>query len=134
MQLPFSEANAVPFNRSSHQASQSKTAAAAHPSSLPVAHTVDLDLNQMPHPDQPPFISALDKAALDQATLEDSAILEDPALQNKAEPLEVVKQTIDSLEAQGLLMVFDRHDQVAKRLTGDLIAAGVLPEERLSGE
>lgn len=50
------------------------------------------------------------------------------AAADKAEPLEVVKQTIDALEAQGLLMVFDRHDQVAKRLTGELIAAGVLQE------
>lgn len=46
----------------------------------------------------------------------------------QAEPLTVVKQTIDDLEAQGLLMLFDQHDQVAKRLTGDLIAAGVLQE------
>lgn len=132
MQSPFSETNAVPSIKPSQQAGQHKTAT-MHPSSLLVAHTVDLDLNQIAHSDQPPFVPALDHEALDQAIVDD-AILEEQALQNKAEPLEVVKQTIDNLEAQGLLMVFDRHDQVAKRLTGDLIAAGVLPEDRLSNE
>ncbi|XGV95060.1 MAG: hypothetical protein ACAF41_20225 [Leptolyngbya sp. BL-A-14] len=133
MQLPFSEANASPLIKLPQRASQQKTTT-THPSSLPVAHTVGSNLNQIAHPDQPPFIPALDNAALDQASSNDQAVLDDQALLNKAEPLEVVKQTIDNLEAQGLLMVFDRHDQVAKRLTGDLIAAGVLPEERLSGE
>lgn len=46
---------------------------------------------------------------------------------DQAESLAVVQQTIDALEAQGLLMLFDRPDRVAKRLTDDLITAGVLP-------
>lgn len=125
MQLPFSEANTASFIEPPQEADTQKTTA-AHPSSLPAAYTVDPDLNQIAHPDQPPFLPALDNAALNQAALDDQAVL------NKTEPLEVVKQTIDNLEAQGLLMVFDRHDQVAKRLTGDLIAAGVLPEDRQS--
>lgn len=44
------------------------------------------------------------------------------------QPIAVVTQVINELEAQGLLMLFDRDDHVAKRLTGDLIAAGVLQE------
>ncbi len=40
----------------------------------------------------------------------------------------IVQQALDDLEAQGLLMLFDQQEQVAKRLTGDLLAAGVLPK------
>jgi len=39
-----------------------------------------------------------------------------------------VAQVINELEAQGLLMLFDQEDKVVKRLTGDLIAAGVVQD------
>lgn len=45
---------------------------------------------------------------------------------DRSQPIAVVTQVINDLEAQGLLMLFDQHDHIAKRLTGDLMAAGVL--------
>ena len=47
---------------------------------------------------------------------------------NRLQPIAVVTQVINEMEAQGLLMLFDPQDHVAKRLTGDLMAAGVLQE------
>ena len=49
---------------------------------------------------------------------------------NRLQPIAVVTQVINEMEAQGLLMLFDPQDHVAKRLTGDLMAAGVLQEDR----
>lgn len=102
MPLPFSEANAVPTGK---------------------PHTTNNKPATTPHD---PSVAAADS----NESL--AAIAEQPTTLavDKTEPFEVVKQTIDDLEAQGLLMVFDRHDQVAKRLTGDLAAAGILQETR----
>lgn len=110
MQLPrseadASEANAVQFIKPMPHTGNRNTTAAAH-TSLPAAtNKMDLEPIATPDVDQPPM----------------------PAL-DKAEPLAVVKQTINDLEEQGLLMLFDRQDQVAKQLMGKLIAAGVLQE------
>ncbi|MBD2077392.1 hypothetical protein H6F86_26625 [Phormidium sp. FACHB-592] len=49
----------------------------------------------------------------------------------RLQSIAVVTQVINEMEAQGLLMLFDPQEHVAKRLTGDLIAAGVLLEEHL---
>ncbi len=49
---------------------------------------------------------------------------------NRLQPIAVVTQVINEMEAQGLLMLFDPEEHVAKRLTGDLIAAGVLQDDR----
>ena len=49
---------------------------------------------------------------------------------NRSQSIAVVTQVINEMEAQGLLMLFDPQEHVAKRLTGDLIAAGVLQEDR----
>jgi hypothetical protein len=48
---------------------------------------------------------------------------------NRSQPIAVVTQVINEMEAQGLLMLFDPQENVAKRLTSDLIAAGVLQED-----
>lgn len=48
---------------------------------------------------------------------------------NRLQPIAVVAQVINEMEAQGLLMLFDPEEHVAKRLTSDLIAAGVLQED-----
>ena len=49
---------------------------------------------------------------------------------NRLQPIAVVTQVINEMEAQGLLMLFDPREHVAKRLTGDLMAAGVLQDDR----
>lgn len=53
---------------------------------------------------------------------------------HRTQQIAVVTQVINELEAQGLLMLFDRQNHVAERLTGDLIAAGVVqsPSEPVS--
>lgn len=110
MQFSFSNASAVDVAEPTAQARNGNVTAAAHKS----LHAIISKTSS----DQPTYL----KADQTEAKQTDAAEL------TQAEPLTVVKQTIDDLEAQGLLMLFDRHDQVAKRLTGDLIAAGVLPE------
>ncbi|MBW4474530.1 MAG: hypothetical protein KME45_29765 [Stenomitos rutilans HA7619-LM2] len=113
MQLPFSEADTAstiaPRDPNDH------STVTPHPSSTTADGKADLAAIADSDSNQP--VPTLDKTALD-----------------KTEPLEVVKQTIDDLEAQGLLMLFDRHDQVAKRLTGDLMAAGILQEDALPNQ
>ena len=106
MQFSFSNASAVSVGEPTASMRNEKVTATAHKQSLR-AIADQVPLNQ-------PLL----------AEGEQQSLLELP----QAEPLTVVKQTIDNLEAQGLLMLFDRHDQVAKRLTDDLISAGVLPE------
>ncbi|MBW4694345.1 MAG: hypothetical protein KME27_21580 [Lyngbya sp. HA4199-MV5] len=103
MQLPFSAAHTAPAIAPCDP--NDPSIATTHHASATVDDNADLAAIADLHADQP-TVPTVDKPA----------------------PLEVVKQTIDDLEAQGLLMLFDRHDQVAKRLTGDLMAAGVLPE------
>lgn len=111
MQLPFSKADvsnahAVQLVKPTFRTGNRDATVAAHKPPSPTAHT-NVALGQFTHsePHQPSM--PLDKA----------------------EPFAVVKQTISDLEEQGLLMLFDRHDQVAKRLTGNLIAAGVLQDD-----
>ncbi|MBW4581622.1 MAG: hypothetical protein KME42_18780 [Tildeniella nuda ZEHNDER 1965/U140] len=108
MQFSFSKASAVDVVEPTAQTRNGNATAAAHKSLHAIVSKTGSD--------QPAHLEA-EQAARSELT--------------QAEPLTVVKQTIDDLEAQGLLMLFDRHDQVAKRLTGDLIAAGVLPEDVL---
>lgn len=105
MSLPFFEAHTAPTSQPVDETNTKTTAA----------------------PDESSFDTGA--GSVDFVTIDDSPALQPTeAALEKTEPLDVVKQTIDDLEAQGLLMLFDRHDQVAKRLTGDLIAAGVLPD------
>ncbi|XHX78041.1 MAG: hypothetical protein RBJ76_27020 [Stenomitos frigidus ULC029] len=47
---------------------------------------------------------------------------------NRLQPIAVVTQVINEMEAQGLLMLFDPQEHVVKRLTGELLAAGILQE------
>ncbi len=103
MPLAFSDTQSVQAREPFTELDNGKDIAAHQPSVPGLQRNVDVD--------------RLAPAAAHQSSL---AELE------QVEPLTVVQQTIDALEVQGLLMLFDRHDQVAKRLTGDLIAAGVL--------
>jgi hypothetical protein len=110
MQLPLSQADvsnayAVQLMKPTSHTGNSKATAAAHKLALPAVNHSDL-VQVVKLESKQPSVPQLEKA----------------------EPLTVVQQTINDLEEQGLLMVFDRHDQIAKRLTGSLIAAGVLPE------
>lgn len=113
MQFSFSNASAVDGVEPTAQTRNRNVTAAAHKSPHTIVSKTVFD--------QPVHLEA-DQIEADQAALSELT---------QAEPLTVVKQTIDDLEAQGLLMLFDRHDQVAKRLTDDLVAAGVLPEDVL---
>jgi hypothetical protein len=119
MQFSFSDASAVSVGEPTASMRNEKVTAAAHKQSLhAIADQVRLD--------------HLPRSEKDQHAL--SEMPPAPSEMPPAEPLKVVKQTIDDLEAQGLLMLFDRHDQVAKRLTDDLISAGVLQENLLNQE
>ncbi len=111
MQFSFSDASAVRVVEPTVPTRSGKVTVAAHKQSLhAIASKVSLEHRAQNQADQ----NQADQTSLSELP--------------PAEPLTVVKQTIDDLEAQGLLMLFDRHDQVAKRLTDDLISAGVLPE------
>ncbi len=100
MSCSVSHAGAVPFVRPTVIPDR-----AQHPSSLPA-----LAYGQVAVPQSAPPATA--PVLLDRLETADSVA--------------VVKQALDDLEAQGLLMLFDQHEQVAQRLTGDLLAAGVL--------
>ncbi|PSB25534.1 hypothetical protein [Stenomitos frigidus] len=146
MQFSFSDASAVRVVEPTVPTRSGKVTVAAHKQSLhAIASKVSLEHRAQNQADQ----NQADQNQADQNQADQNQADQNQADQNQAdqnqadqnqadqtslselppaEPLTVVKQTIDDLEAQGLLMLFDRHDQVAKRLTDDLISAGVLPE------
>ena len=147
MQFLFSDASAVQVVKPTVPTRNGKATATAHKQSLhAIANDVSLDkagLEPSPSPEanQPPrsalaqtepvskpLTEPLAETLTDPRSEPISAPLSEPLSEALTEPLTVVKQTIDDLEAQGLLMVFDRHDQVAKRLTDNLVSAGVLLE------
>ncbi len=98
MQLPLSDANTIQSPKLMPHTCHENDTAIAHEPLPPPSSAPDHSLTQA---NDQPLVPEIDQAAL----------------------LDRVKQTIDDLESQGLLMLFDRHDRVAERLTDDLLAA-----------